>query len=74
MGLAQTHRQDETILNAVSKVGFWPLNLQLAGNEPEIKLADCNGLKTKELRRIEKLLLQNRDLFITAWHQYFNEK
>ncbi|MFP4092786.1 MAG: DUF4160 domain-containing protein [Cyclobacteriaceae bacterium] len=42
--------------------------------EPEIKLTDCKGLKTKELRRIEKLLLQNRDLFVTTWHQYFNEK
>ncbi|WPP49651.1 DUF4160 domain-containing protein [Catalinimonas niigatensis] len=42
--------------------------------EPEIRLTDSKGLKTKELRQIEKLISQRRGQLVAAWHQYFKEK
>ena len=41
--------------------------------EPIVALANYYGLKTKELSRIERIVQENRDEFITRWNQHFSQ-
>jgi hypothetical protein len=36
-----------------------------------VTLAASSGFGSRELRRIEKLIVVNRDVFIEAWNEYF---
>ncbi|WKN32117.1 DUF4160 domain-containing protein [Porifericola rhodea] len=71
-----------SLLQTSSKTGkLTPIHIHVKGKggsaryelEPEIKLTDSKGLKTKELRQIEKLISQRRGQLVAAWHQYFKE-
>ena len=36
-----------------------------------VALAGTSGFTGQELRKIEKLVVANRDQFVEAWHEYF---
>ncbi len=36
-----------------------------------VTLARVTGFGAVELRRIEKLVVKNRERFVEAWHEYF---
>jgi len=37
-----------------------------------VALAGTSGFTGQELRKIEKLVVANRDQFVEAWHEYFD--
>ena len=37
-----------------------------------VALAGTSGFTGQELRKIEKLVVANRDKFVEAWHEYFD--
>lgn len=39
--------------------------------EPEISIADSYGFNSRELRRIVRVVTENRDLILRAWHDHF---
>lgn len=38
---------------------------------PEVRFAKNEGFKLHELRRIEAIILENRDIFLGRWHEFF---
>ena len=40
--------------------------------EPTIKIANNDQFSKHELRRIEKLVHQHRQLIVEKWHEHFN--
>lgn len=38
-----------------------------------ILLAESSGFKSSELRQLEKLVEENRELFINAWDEHFGQ-
>ena len=39
--------------------------------EPEVKLTKTKGLKAKDLKKIEKIVIKRRQYFTNEWHGYF---
>jgi len=39
--------------------------------EPEISIADSFGFNAKELSSILRVIVENRDLILRAWHDHF---
>lgn len=41
--------------------------------EPEISLADSYGFNPRELSNILRVVAENRDLLLRAWHDHFGD-
>ena len=41
---------------------------------PTVRLKKNNGLSSTELKLAENLVIENRDLIIARWKEYFNSK
>lgn len=41
--------------------------------EPEIELVYNKGLKQKDLKLAEKIIIENRDVLIDRWNEYHSE-
>jgi len=41
--------------------------------EPIVALADFHGLKTRELTKIETIVQERQDEFISSWHKHFEQ-
>ena len=41
--------------------------------EPIVALANYHNLNSKDLRKIERIVRQRQDEFITAWRRYFSQ-
>ena len=39
-----------------------------------VRLAKSTRFTPKELRKIEKLVVENEDIFLEVWNDYFNSK
>lgn len=64
---------------------FWsnehaPIHIHISKNEAEanfnietIELVENYGFKRNELRMIESILEENRDIIIARWKEYFNK-
>lgn len=42
--------------------------------EPEISLADSFGFNPRELSNILRVVAENRDLLLRAWHDHFGDQ
>lgn len=40
--------------------------------EPEVSIADSYGFNPRELSNILRIVMENRDLLLRAWHDYFS--
>jgi len=41
---------------------------------PEIKMAYNNGLKASELKTAQDLIIENTEIIIERWNEFFNNK
>jgi uncharacterized Rossmann fold enzyme len=41
--------------------------------EPEISMAESYGFNSRELARILRVIAENRDLILRAWHDHFTD-
>jgi hypothetical protein len=41
---------------------------------PKVKVAKSTGFKEFELKRIEAVILENREILIGRWHEYFGAR
>ncbi len=39
---------------------------------PNVSLADNYGFNSQDLNRIKRIVVDNKELFITKWNEYFN--
>jgi uncharacterized protein DUF4160 len=42
--------------------------------EPEISIAESYGFNSRELARILRVVPENKDTILKAWHEYFGER
>lgn len=54
------------------------IHVETAEKYAKFWLQDCNlayssGYNGKELTRLRKVVLDNRDSFLEAWHEYFDD-
>ena len=41
--------------------------------EPEVSLAESYGFNRRELSNILRIVVENRDLILRAWHDHFGD-